>query len=444
MAFGERAPLPIGPLRVGVAEVEYKPALGLMLGDAAPVALGYRTPLFIKALVFNNGFDEVAVVAADLINFDRRDVAKVAAKAHERCGIRPDAILLTCSHSHVSPASNRRSILYQATFNASFSQEKWEKQLAFIDGMVDTIADAICEAKANLQPGSLGVVTADLPWLIFNRRRYTRNYHAWTHWMKIPPNQAYDVEGPIDPELGLFVARDAQHRPLAMLWNFSGHNSFYFDDQYSADISYTVQAMLDERLGMHVPTLYAPGCGGNTNYFDYGQPGGLEKATEGVASAIVAIYREACTLPEVKLAGTKVSLFFPPRDNTRYWWKNDISHKLPSWITFGERGMKNAQEMAKEQGAYQTEVTVLRLGEVALVGLPGEIFVEFGLMLKERSPFRRTFVTSYTNDGAGYIPTRRAFLGGSYEAWHTSSPTGREAGYKMVDKAVELLTEFAG
>ena len=69
--------------------------------------------------------------------------------------------------------------------------------------IVATIADAVCEAKARLQEASVGVVTADLPWLTFNRRRHTRNYGVWTHWMKIPPNQAYRPEGPIDPELGL-------------------------------------------------------------------------------------------------------------------------------------------------------------------------------------------------------------------------------------------------
>jgi len=238
------------------------------------------------------------------------------------------------------------------------------------------------------------------------------------------------------------VLRDQAHRPQAFLWNMTGHNSFSFGDQYSADITYTVQALLDERLGTHVPTLYLPGCSGNTNYFDYGQPGGLEKATEGVASAIAAIYREAWTLPEAVLGTRKVSLSFPPRDHSRYWWKHDIELKLPSWVSYGEFGMKYAQEQARLSGVYETDIMAQRLGEVALVGLPGEVFVEFGLMIKERSPFRHTYVASYANDYAGYIPTRRAFINGSYEAWQTSAPIGREGGYVMVDKAIELLHEL--
>ena len=83
------------------------------------------------------------------------------------------------------------------------------------------------------------------------------------------------------------------------------------------------------------------------------------------------------------------------------------------------------------------------MGEAALVGLGGEMFVEFQMMIKERSPFRHTYVASYTNDYAGYVATRRAFVGGSYEVWPTlNARIGREGGYLMVDKVVELLEEL--
>jgi hypothetical protein len=325
-------------------------------------------------------------------------------------------------------------------FNPLWNEEARRRERAWTDEVIETIADATCEAKAHLREASIGVATAELPWLIFNRRRHTRNYGVWTHWMGIPQDQAYQPEGPIDPEFGLFVVRDAAHKPLCMLWNFSGHNSFNFGDQYSADLPYTVQAALDERMGEHVPCLYTPGCGANTNYFDYGKPYGLDKATDGVASAIMAIYREACTLPDVKLGSRKAELLFAPRDTSRYWWKHDIEMKLPNWVEYGAKEVETLQ--AEGQRIYQSEMMVLRLGEAALVGLPGEMFVEFGLMIKERSPFQRTYVASYTNDYLGYVVTRRAFIGGSYEAWHVISRLGRESGYLMVDKAVELLEEL--
>ncbi len=432
-----------GQLRAGVAEVELKPELGLATGDGAPSAKGYLTPLYVKALMLANGEREVAVVTLDMLGIDRPDAQRAAVLAQERSGVPADAILMTCSHTHVAPSMLPSLHTYRRAFNPAWDEQAIARERAWVGVVVESIARAVAEAKGRLAEASLGVATADVPWLIFNRRRHTRNYGVWTHWMKIPQDQAYAPEGPIDPDLGLFVVRDARHRPLCMLWNLTGHNSFNFGDQYSADLAYTVQHALDERLGEHVPCLYAPGCSGNTNYFDYQQPSGLEKATDGVASAIVAIYREACTLPEVRLGARKAELCFAQRDTSRYWWQYDIEQKLSGWKDYGPLEVARFQAERKESETYQTDVQALRLGEAALVGLAGEMFVEFQMMIKERSPFRRTYVASYANDYAGYVATRQAFLGGSYEVWPTlNARIGREGGYLMVDKAVELLQEL--
>ncbi len=432
-----------GPLRAGVAEVELKPPLGLATGDGAPEARGFLTPLYIKALVLANGEDEVAIVTLDMLGIDRPDAQRAAALAETRSGIPAANILMTCSHTHVAPSMLPTLHTYRRAFHPKWDDAAIARERAWVNVVVESIAEALSQAKGRLQEASIGVATAEVPWLIFNRRRHTRNYGVWTHWMKIPPNQAYRPEGPIDPDLGLFVVRDARYRPLCLLWNLTGHNSFNFGDQYSADLTYTVQRALDERLGEHVPCLYTPGCSGNTNYYDYDQPYGLDKATEGVASAIMAIYREACTLPEVKLGARKAELFFAQRDVSRYWWQHDIETKLPGWKQYGPMEVERFQAERNEYETYQTDVQVLRLGEAALVGLAGEMFVEFQLMIKERSPFRYTYVASYANDYAGYVATRRAFMGGSYEVWPTlNARIGREGGYLMVDKAAELLEEL--
>jgi hypothetical protein len=66
------------------------------------------------------------------------------------------------------------------------------------------------------------------------------------------------------------------------------------------------------------------------------------------------------------------------------------------------------------------------------------------LMINAPTPFKRTFVASYANGYAGYVTTREAYIGGSYEVWPTlNARVGREGGYLMVDKTVELLHELA-
>jgi len=432
-----------GQLRAGVAEYPLKPPLGLATGDGAPAAKGYGTPLHAKAVVLSNGENEVSLVTLDAMGIDRADVLRVTKQIEARCGIPAESVMIACSHTHVAPSMETSLHTYRRAFHPNWDEAAIARERQWVEQVLEGITTAVCQAKSKLEDASIGAVTADLPWLVFNRRRHTRNYGVWTHWMGIPKNQAYQPEGPIDPDFGLIVIRDAHFKPMCMVWNFSGHNSFSFGDQYSADLPYTVQASLDERLSEHIPCLYTAGCSGNTNYFDYQKPYGLEKATDEVTSAIVATYREACTLPVVKLGSRKAEMFFSQRDFSRYWWKHDIETKLPGWKNYGPVEVERFQAEARENETYQTDVAVFRMGDTALVGLPGEMFVEYQLMIKERSPFKKTYVSSYTNDYAGYVATPQAFIGGSYEVWPSlNARISREGGNVMVAKAIELLEDL--
>jgi hypothetical protein len=84
------------------------------------------------------------------------------------------------------------------------------------------------------------------------------------------------------------------------------------------------------------------------------------------------------------------------------------------------------------------EVQVIGIGDTRIVGLQGEIFVEFGLTIQYRSPFPKTFVIELANGVLlGYVATARAYAAGGYETG-ASMQTGR-SGEQLVDAAVELL-----
>jgi hypothetical protein len=93
-------------------------------------------------------------------------------------------------------------------------------------------------------------------------------------------------------------------------------------------------------------------------------------------------------------------------------------------------------------GTIGLEVQAFRLApDVAVVTLPGEIFVELGMAIKKASPFRTTLVIELANDAPAYIPTKRAFAEGSYEIVNSRvAPGGGEA---MVEGANRLLNDLA-
>lgn len=61
------------------------------------------------------------------------------------------------------------------------------------------------------------------------------------------------------------------------------------------------------------------------------------------------------------------------------------------------------------------EVQILKIGDCALVTFPGELFAEIGLSIKKSSPFKNTFIASYSNGYIHYAPTEDALDGGDYE-----------------------------
>jgi hypothetical protein len=88
------------------------------------------------------------------------------------------------------------------------------------------------------------------------------------------------------------------------------------------------------------------------------------------------------------------------------------------------------------------ELQVFRLSDdVAIVGLPGEIFVDLGLAIKKASPFRVTLVIELCNDAPGYVPTVKAFKEGSYETVNSRIQPG--GGEKLVEVATRHLKELA-
>lgn len=86
----------------------------------------------------------------------------------------------------------------------------------------------------------------------------------------------------------------------------------------------------------------------------------------------------------------------------------------------------------------EAEIHVLRIGDVAVATNPFELFLDFGVQLKSRSPALQTFVIQLVH-GAGYLPTADAVRGGGYSAIVASSEVGPEGGQVLVDKSLKSI-----
>jgi hypothetical protein len=84
------------------------------------------------------------------------------------------------------------------------------------------------------------------------------------------------------------------------------------------------------------------------------------------------------------------------------------------------------------------ELHVVRFGDVVLATNPFELFLDFGLRIKARSPAFQTFAIQLATDYCGYLPTARAVSGQSYGAQAIDNQVGPEGGQVLVDRTVEI------
>ena len=111
--------------------------------------------------------------------------------------------------------------------------------------------------------------------------------------------------------------------------------------------------------------------------------------------------------------------------------------------TFLERvnAFKIIDVAARQGKPWEVDVQVIALGDdVAWVGLPGEIFVELGLAIKEASPYRCTIIAELANSAIGYIPTKKAFEQGNYEPISARCAPG--SGELLAETAIRLLNDL--
>lgn len=96
----------------------------------------------------------------------------------------------------------------------------------------------------------------------------------------------------------------------------------------------------------------------------------------------------------------------------------------------------------QEHPYYEAELHLLRLGDLAIAPNPFELYTDYGVWIKARSPAVQTSVVQLTSGCAAYLPTRRAVTGGGYSARIVDGMVGPEGGDVLVNETVKSLDEM--
>ena len=88
---------------------------------------------------------------------------------------------------------------------------------------------------------------------------------------------------------------------------------------------------------------------------------------------------------------------------------------------------------------YEAEIHTLRVGDLALATNPFELFTDYAMRIKSRSPASQTSVVQLTSDSPAYLPTERAVQGGGYSGRIDDGMVGPEGGRVLVDETSRMI-----
>ncbi len=432
-----------GDFRVGAARVDITPKDGTPLGGYYKFrgSAGVLDPLYAKTIVMEKDGTHAVIVVLDLSGTVRPVVAAARKAIQEQCGIEGDHVMISGTHTHTGPQQPRGSLMDDITKVNS------PPGTAYINALPDLIAQSVKEAKAKLAPAKASVAMGKAEGISFNRR-VLREGETKAIWQPQKLNPATDKPaGPVDPEVGVVVF-ESEGKPTASLLNFAMHpTSVGGGVKISADYPGVFTKLVSERHGPGMISVFANGCCGNINHGDYitGKRRSTLELGTALADATDAAWPslKPVTTFKPRIRSEQVTLTRKKFSEAEIAKAKDIASRMAT-ENLGTVPMAEAvcilETVDKQNVPLVGEVQVVAFSEdLAIVSLPGEIFVELGLAIKRASPFKHTLIAELANGSVGYVPNKEAYPQGNYEIVSARGEAG--SGEKLVETALKLLGE---
>lgn len=375
----------------------------------------------------------VCIVSCDVIGVTE-DLADEAAQQIEgECGIPFDNVLIVGTHTHHAPST--------------MTVHGYGREEGFCRELVSAIVSAATQAATALNDGgSPNDLESEMRFALSQEATVGCNSRilltdGTVRWTGHPDQEHVRPTGPFDPDLPVIAFRKPGGEMQAMLFNHSTHCIGACGGQPSpAFYGLAAQELEAERGGV---SLFLPGAFGSThnlNVPDMEAKHRIKAAVEGAFDKPGRVLRGPVQSAKSKFE-FEVRHFDEDAEDAAvsyYCKRNSPPDNADAYV---EVFRKQRDLLRPKQGEKRsTWLQVLRLGEVVLVGVPGEMFASLGLSIRRRSPFRHTFVVGLANDELGYIPDDEGYDLGGYQVWtglHSLLPRG--TGERMVDEAVAML-----
>ena len=436
-------------LKIGYAQEIITPPVGIDLAGYMNIRnnVGMYDDLYVKVVIIDNGKVRCGVVTVDICSPDAL-LDKLEEEITARFGKELHNNLIICAtHTHTGPQLNK-----EQNELTEYSRNQ----------IVQGVMRAIERAQMNLLPGEIEYGSVYNNPYGFVRRYWMKNGTIVTNpgW----GNPEIDKpESDFDRTIG--IIRIIQNgRTAALICNIAQHGDTIGGNLVSADWYGRFTQEIQYELKTSLPVLIVDDASGDINHFDFRQKINQTNYAEAVrvgrgyarivldaldkleklTDEDIVIKNSSVTIPHRRLTEAEVAEAqhvldtVPDIPKEGDFESQDLANKVPAALRFFARRALDCHE--KSTPAHDCRLTAIEFGKtLAFVSLPGEPFNGIARAIREKSPFKNTFIISLAQSKSGYVPMAECFARGGYEVQPGINSVAPEAAQAIIDAALKNL-----
>ncbi len=445
-------------LKVGFARVDITPPLGVKLMGyfVERIAGGVLDELELNCIAVENNGKIALLITADNCGMLLSYVELAKDAIVKELNVDRNGILIHSTHTHTA---SKLSV---------DDPTQGELDVEYSKYVIKKFAQVAKLAVDDLKPSKLGYAISKAENIGFNRRYLMKDGSAQTNPGINNPNVVKSI-GLLDERVNVlrFEREDGINIVLA---NYGNHPDTIGGNKISGDWPSLTRRALEKAID-NTKCIVFNGCQGDINHVkvkpDEAYMNGMTIDFDNVPRG----YLHAKHIANV-LAGSIMQVYekvqFVTDDNISFIQKQiEIPHNKPCKEEMPEarkilelhnagkdselpyKGMMLTTMVADATRKVRLEnapdslttlVSIVKIGKIAIVGLPGEPFTGVGIGIKEASGYDLILPCCNTNAKEGYFPMKDSYDEGGYEA--KTSPFKSGCAELLVEKTKEFLKEL--
>jgi neutral ceramidase len=387
---------------------------------------GVHDDIFCNILILTDDSTKVCLLGFDLVALEYPTCNDIKARIEQTAGIPASNIVIWVTHTHSGPDTGMP--MYQGMEDAM--------TMAYVESMIENVAREVARVNETFEEVTLKKGITNVTELSFNRRLVKKDGSVVMNFETFDPSDIIGTTGPIDDELITLSAWDKNGNLFAVLVNFTLHPAILVGYKWliSRDFIHYLDEYILGKYGSQAITLFANGAEGNINHLNYCDPDQLRSFEETdrigkkLGAYVTDSFNNSFVLEgKIRFVSEKVTIPFRKITEEEQKWADmvlerdkDLAEDLWDGIPDKTYARMIKGMLVRPDKECETVLQGMAIHNFALVTFPGEVYVEFGLTVKELSPYKPTMIIGLANSMVGYIPKKEAFSQGGYEvrtAW---------------------------